>query len=807
MIMSNFRFSLRHVGRQKLNTILHVVGLTLGMSVCLLIGLFLRYELSFDAYHHHADRIYRVNSVWTEGGTKKFNLYATPIPLAEALRNEIPGLEKVALTRPQFETVIEINPQKLFKQEHVLIVEPEFLDIFNIEVLQGDAHKALRTPYQALLTETIAKKFFGNENPVGKSFKYRNKFIITVAGIIRDIPSNTSLPASILLSYVANNEFLDNGDTWYFGGLDWTKLAAITYVVLAENYDPKNLQARLKRIADKNINSAPTVDKMVRGDFEIQALPDIHFDTKYFGGGPWVATVNRTWLWFFAGIGLVVLALACINFLNLSTAQALTRAKEVGIRKSVGARRSQLISQFLLEACILTVASGVLSLLITQLSLHPINNLLGKGITFHPLQSPGLMAVLLLGIALTTLLAGLYPAWAMARFNPVLTLKSGSSGSGLHGSSWLRKGLVVMQFAISASLLMVVLVISKQVNFMQSKDLGFDKHNIISVAIGDHGKAKTLEQELRQIRGVKDVSLNRSSPISTDHWWNTMSKTETSDRQSVCAIYGDDNFYTLFGLRLLSGRIPASSEYMSNQPIGNVVVNEKLLQAFDLGSPQEAIGKHFWWGSDTEIIGVVADFNAEPLQFAVPPTLIAQDPKVYSQITIKIEPGGDISPTLSAIEASWKKTFPDGVYEFRFLDDQIDSYYKMETKFNTLFKIFAVLAIFISCLGLWGLVTFASQQRTKEIGIRKVLGASVRIVVMLLSKDFLLLVLIAFAVSSPLTYYFMKELLQNFAFRVDIGWEVFVITGVALIIVTLFTVSFRTMKAALANPVESLRSE
>ena len=811
MILNNLLFGLRHLRRQKFNSLLHVTGLALGMSVCILIGLFIQQELSFDGYHSKADRIYRINSVWTEAG-KEFNLYASPLPLAEAIRNEMSGIETVALVRPQFKAVIEINPQKIFKQDHVLIVEPAFLDIFNINIVSGDANKALSTPYQAIVTETIAQKYFGNEDAIGKTFKYRDKFLITIGGIMRDLPSNTSLPASILLSYVPNSDFLENGDTWYFGDIEWTKLAAVTYIVLDENTDPKNVETQLKQIADKNINSAPTLDKAIQGSFEIQPLNDIHFDTTRFGGGPWVAAIDFSWLWFFACIGLIVLTLACINFLNLSTAQAFIRAREVGIRKSIGAKRSQLIGQFMGEAFIITGISGLISMIIVQSALFPLNDLLEKEITFDLLQSPELIMGLLLFVVFTALSAGLYPAWITSKFNPVVVLKSNSAGTGIQELSWLRKGFVVIQFTISTGLFMAVLLIAQQVNFMRNNDLGFETENIINVKLGDQNKRQAFSNELKQVRGVKDISFARSSPISDDHWWNTISKTENADRQSVCAIYGDDHFYDVYGLRLLSGHIPQEGGNNSNvdsteKSVSRVVVNEKLLEALDLGSPQEAIGKSFWWGGDTEIAGVVADFNMEPLKYAISPTLIMQDHEVYSHASIRLELNAHLSETLTQIERVWKKHFTDDVYEFQFLDSQIDSFYKTEARLYTLFRIFAGLAILISCLGLWGLVTFVSQQRTKEIGIRKVLGASVNAILWLLSKDFFLMILIAFAVASPVTYYFINNWLQNFAFRVDIGWETFVITGISLFTVGSLTISVQTFKASVANPVNSLRSE
>ncbi len=464
------------------------------------------------------------------------------------------------------------------------------------------------------------------------------------------------------------------------------------------------------------------------------------------------------------------------------------------------------------EAFIITGISCLIAIAIVKLSLSPLNDLLEKEITFNPLQSPELIIGLLLFVVFTGLSAGLYPAWITSKFNPVVVLKSNSSGTGIQELSWLRKGLVVIQFTISTGLFIAVVLIAQQVNYMRNNDLGFETENIINLELGGQNKRQAFTNELKLVRGVEDVSFARSSPISDDHWWNTISKTENTDRQSVCAIYGDDHFYDLYGLKLLSGYIPQEAGNNTKvdsamKLVTRVVVNEKLLETLDLGSPQEAVGKLFWWGGDTEIAGVVADFNTEPLKYAISPTLIIQDHNVYTHASIRLESDAHLSETLTQIELIWKKHFTDGVYEFQFLDTQIDSFYKSETRLYILFRIFAGLAILISCLGLWGLVTFVSQQRTKEIGIRKVLGASVNAILWLLSKDFFLQILVAFAVASPVTYYFINDWLQNFAFRIDIGWETFVITGIFLLTVASLTISVQTIKASVTNPVNSLRSE
>lgn len=814
MITNNLRVTLRHLGRQKLNTTLHIIGLTLGMSVCLVIGLFLQYELSFDAYHDNATRTYRINSIWMYGGKEDYH-FSTPMPMADAVRTSVSGLEHVTLAHPQSGNIVEINPQKRFMEDRTIITQPEFLDVFNVEVVEGNAYDALREPYRALLTESAAKKYFGKEEPLGKTFKYKNEFNITVAAIIRDQPANTHLPFTMLLSYVPNENFLRSGvNAWsYVSG-------TTTYVVIPENYDIRILETQLQAIADKNINADPHLPKGMKSSFDVQPLGDVHFNSKYAGGGEWVKAVNKSWLWFFASIGLAVLVLAGINFVNLSTAQALRRSKETGIRKSVGAGKWQLLMQFLGEAWMLAFIAGVLAVIITQMSLPQINTILEKGITFDLFHSPDLLLTLLFGIFITGLLAGLYPAWVITKFNPTVALRAGGSTvAGDHGSSWIRKGLVVTQFTISAGLLIAVLLMSQQVKYLRNKNLGFDKDNIINVPIRGAEKAPGFAIELDQMPQVKDVSFATGTPSNEGHWGTMMSLTDGNDldRQQVTLILGDDHFCKMYGLHLRAGRLLEASDTNAvarslprEKQIAKVVVNEKLVQAMGWPSNEAAIGQRFWFGMDSgnaEVVGVVADFNTSSLHEAIKPTLIAQSPNVYGQAGIKIQAGSDIPQTVAAIETAWKKIYPEGIFEFKFLDDQIDSFYKAETRLYNLFKVFAAMAMLISCLGLWGLATFSAQQRTKEIGIRKVLGASVNTIIVLLSRDFLLMVAMALAVATPLTFYFMRDWLQNFAYRIDIGWQVFMLAGLASILIALVTVGIQALRAAIANPIHSLKNE
>ncbi len=824
MLINNLKITLRRLSRQKLTTSLHVVGLTLGMAVCVLIGLYLRHELSYDSWYAKAGRTYRVNTVWTDFG-KKSPHFSTPFPMADALRTDFPEFENVTNIHHPQHSIIQINPQKRFKQDHVMMTDPDFLEIFDVEVLEGNAHEALRQPYSALLTETTAKKFFGSEQALGKTFKFNDDFDITVGGIIRDFPGNTHLPASMLLSFSTSEKFLQTNLT-HFGSVS----GGSTFVVLPEGLDPKTLDSRLKAIYDRTTNNDDRQPKEVRSDLDLQPLSDIHFNSTYSGGGEWVKAVNTTWLWFFGIIGLMVLVLACINFVNLSTAQALNRAKEVGVRKTVGAGKAQLIGQFLGESWLLALCSGVLAVAATQACLPWLNQLIDKQISFGLLQSPGLLSALLLGIVVTGLLAGLYPAFVIARFDPVDSLKTGST-AGDKRSSLLRKTLVVAQFSISVGLLISLLLIGEQMNYLRSKNLGFEKDNIVMVPIPDGsgdfmgknasgGNAKAVfAAELAKIPQVKDYAFSSSPPSGEGHWGTIMWLKDRNDpdRKEVTTIWTDENYCDLYDFKLLAGRFPVAADTSAvsdalpvEQRFPKSVVNETLVKTLGFASPEAALGQRFGIGMNgfqPEIVGVVADFNVNSLHEIVKPTLITQYLPWCEKVGIKIEAGGDVPKTLAAIESVWKTTFPKGIYDYHFIDQKIDEYYKAEERLFSLFQIFAGLAMLISCLGLWGLATFAAQQRTKEIGIRKVLGASVSGIVGLLSREFLALVIVSLAIASPLAYFGMKKWLQDFAFRIDIQWWVFALAGLAALVVAFLTVSFQSIKAALANPVKSLRSE
>ena len=818
MITKNISFILRRFSRNKLSTSLHVIGLTLGITVCLLNGLFINYELSFDSYESKADRTYRINQVWVDFGKKTLH-FSTPFPLADQMRKDVPGLEIVTKVHHPFQNVVEINPTKRFNQDHVMMTDPEFLDVFDVKTVEGNAYDALRKPYHALLTETTAKKFFGNEDALGKTFTYNDSFNITVGAVIKDFPANTHLPASMLLSLVDNEKYLMTSTTHY-GSVS----GGSTFIVLSKGTKPNSgLKTAIQSIYARFVNNEPWAGKDHRSEAELQPLSDIHFNAKYAGGGQWVQAINTTWLWFFGTVGFAVLILACINFINLSTAQALARAKEVGVRKVVGAGRLQLIMQFLSEALLLVFISAILAIIIVKLSLPYINDLSEKQISFDLSNSVTLLIYLLIGILFTALMAGIYPAWIITRFHPASALKTGSVNA-TPQSALLRKVLVVTQFSISICLFIALLLIGKQMNYMQHKNLGFDKDNIVLLTLPEFNATKQKEllaHELSAIPQVGGWTFSTSPPSAApDIHWSTVMSIKSGDdpnQKQVTTIMTDEKFCSLYNMQLKAGRFltladtsAVSPSLAKEQRFPKSVVNETLVRQLGFESPQAALGKRFWVGMDgwqPEIVGVVNDFNISSLHEAIKPTLITQYLPYCTNISIKIKGSSDIPVTITKINAAFKKAFPSGIFEYNFLDQQLDALYKSDRRLHSLFKLFSTLAMLISCLGLWGLITFATQQRIKEIGVRKVLGASAFSIVSLLTKDFIILICIAMIIAAPLAYWGIYKWLQDFAFRINIGWTVFAIAGVIVILIALLTISFQAIKAAVSNPVKSLRTE
>lgn len=809
MLTKNFRFIVRRLIRQKKYTLLNILGLTLGLTTCLIIGLFLAYELSFDTDHQKADRIYRINEVKTAPSYGIKYKYAAPAPLANALRQEVSGIEAVASLYPQEPQTIEVATGKMFKQEGILLAESDILDIFDFQMIKGDARQALRQPWQTILTESTAKKFFGEEDPIGKTLTYDGRQSVTVAGIMKDLPNNTHLAASMLISYLVTPEYMGfNLNQWSF------TFGASTYVALQEGVTPKSLEAPIQAVYDKYANTDP--ESLEKSSGELQALSNIHLEPKYAGGSQWVQAINPRWLWFFAAIGFIVLLLASINFVNLSTAQALTRAKEVAIRKTIGAARSHLLWQFVTEAFLLVSFASIIAVGITYYSLGYFNQSLGKGLSLRYLLNPTGISLFISGVILTALLTGIYPAWLISKFKPVIALKGSWTSSGKN-SNFLSKALVTIQFTVSGAMLIALFFIAQQLTLFYNQSLGFDRENILLVKAPDASKYDVLASVLSQMNEVKHFSFMSTPPSGIRHNRTQMYKVDDPTPQSVNMVFGDEQYPELFDFQLIAGHYfearDTSAGLLSlprDQRFPKAIVNENLLKVLGLGTSDEAIGQRFkigWNGWQPEIVGVVKDFSTNSLHNPVEPVVIFQQNGFYESACIKIKANSNMPQTLSSIQAAWQKAFPQQFYDYEFLDDKLASHYESESQLLSFFQLFAGIAILISCLGLWGLATHAAVQRTKEIGIRKVLGASVSAIVRMMSKDFLKLIGLSVLLSIPLAWYFTDQWLQSFTYRIDMQWWVFVVASLLVLLLAFLTVSMESVKSALANPLDCMREE
>jgi putative ABC transport system permease protein len=807
MVRNYFKIAWRNLRKQPTTTAIYLLGLTLGLTTCLLIGLFLRNEWGYDRYHRHGERVYRVN-VTQRTGTKTETEGITPYPLAPALRTEFAAqagaAPTVARIHAEENTFVVLSPEKILPEDRVLFAEPELLDLFDYTFLSGNPRAALAQPNQVFLSQSTARRYFGTENPVGKTFKLGSKVTVQVAGVMQDPPVQSHLRSAMLVSYPTLKTFIEWPiDQW---GLN---VAGSAYVLLPEGHHPATLRPSLNRVVSKYLKpEGPT-----RHELSLQPLHQIHFEPDIDGG--LVGPISPKYLYVFGAVGLFVLLIACINFINLSTARALTRAREVGVRKSVGATDGQLVGQFLGEAGWLALASGTLALGLTATLLPSVSDFLKKPIA---VDWPEVLAVTAALVLLTTLAAGLYPSFVLARFSAVRALKSRVMREG-SGTGWLRQGLVVFQFTVSLVLAVGVVVVYQQMKLFREKDLGFRRDAVLTLDLPGFGQnIAGLRRALSELPGVERVSFNLGAPTTRNNVDTHMipDPTNPTQRVDVDLKIADASYASVFGLQMAAGRFLtnqdtlASSEQLPRQQRRYVfVVNETTVKALGLARPEEALGKRIVVGLNdiqAEIVGVVRDFHTASLHEPVKPVVLLSYPNFYATIGLKLRttnhPG-----TVAAVERVWKRLVPDALFTPKFLDDDLQELYVEEARQFTLLRVAAGLALVICCLGLWGLSAFLIERRTKEIGIRKVLGANVTGIVALLSRDFLKLVGLAFVLAVPVAWYAMNQWLADFEYKTSIGWWVFALVGGLAVGVALLTVSFQAVKAALMNPVNSLRSE
>lgn len=819
MFKNYFKTAFRSLSRNKSYTIINIAGLTVGISVCLIIFMIIQFQTSFDNFHSKKDRIYRV---LTEHHTDAQTSHEKNVPflMPARLKTVFPQMEQVTPVYASHNDELQVldnngTPVKNFKEQSgVFYTEPSFFKIFDFPLLAG-SYASLKDPNNVLLTKEVAETYFGDwKTAMGKTIKltgvsYRigaalfssPSIALKVSGILASIPANTDFQLKLAIAY--GTDF--TGDKQYgFQQLDWNMTAPdfSCYVLLPPNISTGNFNQQLKAFAQK-VQSADKKDS-----YTIQPLSEVHYDAEagnYSNKTISHQLINVLWL-----IAAFILLIACVNFINLSTAQTVNRAKEVGVRKVLGSNKSQLQIQFIIETFLIVAFAVTLATVITIFALPYVKQVLELSLSFNILKNPAIILFLLTITIVVTALAGFYPSVVLSRFNPVNALKSKLTANTAKGIS-LRRGLVVFQFIIAQALIIGTLIIVQQMNYFMNQPLGFDKDAIVNVPFHPTrtGSKFTdyLTQQLSSVNGVKAVSFSSAAPVEdvNDTWTSFKFDRAIKDAgfQAITK-FADDNYLPTFKLQLVAGKNLQPSDLTRE-----FLVNESFAKSLGFKKPEDILNKEIsiMDGLITcPVIGVVKDFNDRSFRQSIAPLLITTNITMYRQIAVKLATT-NISPTMQSIKKIWEKAFPDYVYEYKFLDDKIASFYKQENQLSQLYKIFAAIAIFLSCLGLYGLASFMAVRRTKEVGIRKVLGATASSIVYLFSKEFIVLITIAFAIATPIAWYFMQQWLQDYAYRIDVSWWLFATGGLAAIIIALVSISFQAIKAAIANPVKSLRTE
>jgi len=794
MIKNYLKIAFRNLWRHRVFSFINILGLTVGMTAFFLIFLYVQFELNYDAIHSKADRIYRVVAD-IKTPTETINANTPAWAVGAHIKNEFPG-EIEAAVRLGFNSMLVRRGDVKFEEANTLYADSAFFRMFDFPLLKGNPMTALRDQFSVVLTETAAKKYFGKEDPLGKTVLLTaDGYNATVTGIMKDIPENSMIKADMLVSMTTRtqklNPHLDD---------QWGNYGNRTYVLLKPGVNYKNLEGRLPQFLEK-MNGREMKESKMYPTLFLEPLRSVYlYSTRENKTG------NIKNVYIFTIIGVFILLIACFNFVNLTTARSAERAKEVGVRKVVGAARSQLARQFIGESVILCLIAFILSVGLSALLFNLFNQLSGKIIGHHIFEHPSYL-LMLFGIAIVIgILAGTYPALVLSSFQPITVLK-GRFVSGAKGSL-LRKGLVVAQFTISIALIIGTIIVYSQMKYMREEDLGFAKdQKLILNTHGDKGK-DAFKQAITGLPGVVSVSMAGSVPGGGNPGAYSQIENVKGDMQiaNLDLYFVDFEYIPQFKMKVLAGR--AFSRSFMTDTTQSMMVNEAAMKMFGYNKPEQIIGKKFdQWGRRGTIIGVLKDFHFRGLQDVIKPLSIRIEPDGCDLISAQMTGGRDLPRTIAAIESQWKRIIPNRPFSYYFLDESFDKQYRSEDRFGRLFLNFAILAIFISCLGLLGLASYSTMQRTKEIGIRKVLGASVGTIVNLLSKEFLVLVAISFLVAAPVAWYFMDKWLKGFAYQISISWWVFAMAGILALFIALFTVSFQAIKAAIANPVKSLRTE
>lgn len=793
MLKNYLKIALRNLKRRKAYSFINVLGLALGFACAILIFSFVKYHLSFDAFHSKRDRIYRIV---TEDHMEKIFYYpGTPPPVGKAFRNDYTFAEKVSRIYTMDHLLISLpssaGNQKFLEEEGVAFAEPGFFDILDFPLLKGDIRKALTEPNTALVTERIAKKYFGTQDPMGKIIRVNNNQNFRITGILADLPQNTDRRQEIYLPFSNLKDY--NG--WAAGDNGWGGVASDfqCFVLLKPGVSPSAVNNVFPAFSRKYYDG----DYELEWQFKLQPLSDIHFNPDFDG------KMSRKNLLALSLIGIFLIITAAVNFINLATAQALSRAREVGIRKTLGSFRGQLFWQFIAETAIINVVAMVLGFVLIRLCLPLISQLFDIPIGINFFGDTHLLLFLPLLLVLVIFLSGAYPGLIIAGFSPIRALKGEMSQKHVGGFS-LRKGLVITQFVISQLLIIGTLVIVYQMRYVSRANIGFQKEAVVMLSLpsNENQKISTLRSEFSRLAGVEKLSFCNTPPVGSGGGREMVYDTRTRrENYDVILKLGDEQYLSTFGLQLLAGR-----NLYPSDTIREYLVNETLVKKLGV-SNEEIIGKNAMINDiNGMIVGVIKDFHNESFHSPIAPLSITTRTSSYYNCAVRIQTTS-LQPTLKALQKIWEQVYPDNLYQYEFLDDRVAQFYKLDQRIQRVIQTFTAVAIFIASLGLYGLVSFMAARKTREVGVRKVLGASVQSIMWLFGKEFIRLLLIAFVIAAPLAWWVMGKWLETFVYRITPGIEIFLLSIFITLLIACLTVGYSTVKTALMNPVKSLRSD
>jgi putative ABC transport system permease protein len=795
MLKNFFTIAWRNLTKNKVYAFINIIGLSSGIACAILIYTIVTYQLSFDGFHRNADRIYRIVTEF-HNETIEYQP-GVPQPLGNAFRNDFSFVEKSARVKIYKNALVSFpddqESKKFQEEDGVAYAEPEFFDLFNFPIEKGNPKTALIEPNSAIITQKLATKYFGSDNPLGRIIRYDNKTDFKVTGVLKNIPGNTHRRQEIYLSYVN----LKDKDPWYASDSSWGSISSSMnfFIKLKPGIAASTVENAFQGFEKKYFGGDGAKTKKLR----LQPLSDIHFNADFDGSS------NKRNLWALGFIGLFLVITACMNFINLATAQALNRAKEVGLRKVMGSLRSQLFWQFIIETGLIVISAFLLAYGLAQTALPYLNRLIDTRMAIDLFRDARTIAFFFMLLVAVIFLSGSYPGFILSAFQPILALKGKLSQKQIGGFS-LRRILVITQFTISQMMIIGMIVIFGQIHYSKTTDLGFNKDAVVLLPLpqNDRTKMNTLSSRLSNVGGTENITLCSQPPASSSNGFNDLRYDNHFKDESweVNVKYGDAQYVPTFGLKLVSGR-----NFFPSDTLREYLVNESLVRKLGIRDPATVVGKRLSVNDRVALIaGVIKDFHNNSLHGSIDPIVILPQYNSYRFCSAKINLA-NLHSVLAAYEKIWTETYPDYVYSYQFLDERIAKFYKEDTIILRLVEGFAGIAILVGCLGLYGLISFMAAQKTREISVRKVLGASLDNILWLFGKEFSRLLLIAFVIAAPIAWLVMNKWLQDFQYRIQISWEIFGLAILSTFAIALLTVGYRSVKAAVANPVKSLRSE